>query len=205
MKRGKKISGYVSSADKLSFTALAQRHGTSESRLLSRLVTTVLRNTQSFSEQAILGRTAGKEEAGAATPASRHPCRAVVVSIRLLPQEVGLLEKEAEARSLSRSSFIYGLLKTHFAVGPYFGDAEIDVLRQSSAQMARLGANLNQITRRLNAGAEVSPESLPSLYQKLNDAVREHKEYVRRLIKENMRSWGVPMEDKGDYLIHFHK
>lgn len=205
MTKNKKLCGYVSSAEKQNFVALAKFHGTSESRLLGRLVQTVLKNVQTSSEQTVhtIGEEGVQKEGGAASPPSRYPCRAVVVSIRLLPQEVAMLEQEAEARALSRSGFIYGLLKKHFTGQPYLGNAEVDAFRQSSAAMSRIGSNLNQVVRRLNATSELKATPFHSLYQKLHATVEKHKESVRQLIKENMRSWGVAEGESAERLISF--
>lgn len=207
MTKNRKLCGYVSSADKQNFVALAKLHGTSESRLLGRLVQTVLKNVQNSSEQAVhaIREEGAQKEGGAASPPSRYPCRAMVVSIRLLPQEVAMLEQEAEARALSRSGFIYGLLKKHFTGQPYLGNAEVDALRQSSARLSRIGSNLNQIARRLNAASELNPTPLPKLYQQLHTALEEYKESIRRLIKENMRSWGVVEGDSEEQFISFRE
>ena len=91
--------------------------------------------------------------------------RGVQYPLRLNAAERGALEAAARAAGLSPASFLRGAFLTPdrapWAGGRRSGPPTVGLDPTALAALTRIGSNLNQLTRRVNAGDGLQPGELP--------------------------------------------
>lgn len=182
-----RTSAYVSSATKADLRHLARQHQVSESSLLARVIAMAVKGGSSSAELETAHEV--PQEAGAATPASTYRRRHAVLSLRLAPEELQAVDREAHKRHLTRGRFVYGLLRTHFKHAPYFGDEEIAALHKAATQISKIGSNLNQIARELKASPYRDPEGVANMCKALAGEITALDERVTKMVIFNWQSW----------------
>lgn len=95
---------------------------------------------------------------------SENRRRQIVRSTRWDETEFAELQEVAAYSDCSEAELLRRLVRR--------AKRQILISRALVAQVNRLGANINQIARRLNAGGHVDPADLQAAYRALLDAVR---------------------------------
>jgi acetoin utilization deacetylase AcuC-like enzyme len=114
------------------------------------------------------------------------------VEIRL-PKEVVLeLEKRAEKKLSARNYYICSLLYKHLGVDQLQGD-EIEVLRKSNYELAKIGTNINQISKAFNflvksGGGGKLPE-IGKKMESLRTEIKSHTNKVLRVLESKTVIW----------------
>lgn len=89
-------------------------------------------------------------------PAPRHRKR---ITLRLPDKDRAYLEAAAVLRRGSINDVARDIIQSHIYRHPMLSAYEADALYQSNYQLLRIGRNLNQIARQLNAGEQASLNS----------------------------------------------
>lgn len=100
--------------------------------------------------------------------------------LRLNAAESQYFQTAATQHEMSINGFIRAVLQKHMSGHPTLSRAEVDALYQSNYQLLRIGRNLNQIARQLNAmeSVEFSSRHVESLLKIIN----EHTVIVGKMI-----------------------
>ena len=116
------------------------------------------------------------------------------VMVRLREGERHALLQAARERATSPANWLRSLALAHLSGSPQWNDAELQALRDVFVELRRIGNNVNQIARALNAGLQTG--ELPSSQgQAAKDAVDIIASEVRRvgeLAASNTSYWGIP-------------
>lgn len=120
----------------------------------------------------------------------------VRVELRLPRLAVERINELAEGRFSARNYYLTSLILAHLGQPQLQGD-EIEVLRRSNYELAKVGTNLNQIARAFNAlikmrGGEKMPEVGKKLAS-LRKEITEHTGQVLRVLNAGTTVW----EQKG--------
>lgn len=118
------------------------------------------------------------------------------VELRLPRAAVERINELAEARFSARNYYLTSLILAHLEQPQLQGD-EIEVLRRSNYELAKVGTNLNQIARAFNSllkmrGGEKMPEVGKKLAS-LRKEISEHTGKVLRVLNAGTTIW----EQKG--------
>jgi hypothetical protein len=136
------LSTWVTAETKQRFSALAREFGLSESALLKRSITLMLRST------------ALPESEVAAAPA-KVP-RGLRVYVRLRADDHRLLSERAKARGMPAATYASFLLRSHFRTLAPLPDRELAALTAAVAELGAIGRNINQIARVANVTGTIS-------------------------------------------------
>jgi mobilization protein MobC len=171
------INCRVTSQTKTLARALAERQGITESALLKELLEGALR-------------TASLGEPPAPAPPERVN-RNARLTMRLKPDDWMLLKERAQARRMPSATYVSLLVRSHLRAMTPLPKAEYIALKQSVAELAAIGRNLNQIARAVNHGERTASPGQAEVRAMLKVAVglRDH---FRGLLTANERSWTAP-------------
>src|SRR5262245_38351218 len=122
---------WVSAETKQRFGALAQELGLSESALLKRSVTLMLKGTAAPSE----------------LPKPARVPRDLRLYVRLRPEDHRLLGARAAGREMPPATYASMLLRAHLQAVVPLPDREIVELKRAVAELGSIGRNLNQIAK----------------------------------------------------------
>lgn len=113
------------------------------------------------------------------------------VTLRLKPEDWVLLRERAQARRMPSATYVSLLVRPHLRDVAPVPKAEYVALKQSVAELAAIGRNLNQIARAINHGERAVSPGQAEVRAMLKVAVglRDH---VRGLLTANERSWSAP-------------
>ncbi|CAM5191838.1 hypothetical protein OURE66S_03865 [Oligella ureolytica] len=93
------------------------------------------------------------------------------------------LEELAKAEGMTLNRYIVMLLHGYSTKEPVLSTNEVDAIRKSNYQLYKIGHNLNQIAKALNAGL---PNSISNTeITKLKAVIDEHMTKVHQLIDKN--------------------
>jgi hypothetical protein len=167
------ISVRVDELTKQRFRALAVGQGLSESVLLKRLLDVALLGT---AERADLERQ----------PATAARDRRLYVRLSLADQR--LLSERAEGRELRPATYVSLLIRAHLHDAAPLPTAELVALRESIAQVAALGRNLNQYVRAVQGGAPAAGFGVENAKALIRVCEALHDGF-KRLLAVNTASW----------------
>ncbi|WP_066570510.1 plasmid mobilization relaxosome protein MobC [Snodgrassella sp. CFCC 13594] len=107
------------------------------------------------------------------------------LEVRLLPQDYKYIRMAAQLQSMSANAFAVSILRHYIDGHPTLSDKEAEALYQSNYQLLRIGRNLNQIARQLNAGesASLTTEEM----RQLRTIIEKHTDVVGDLLLANKR------------------
>ena len=107
------------------------------------------------------------------------------LGIRLIPADYHYLRNAAQLQSMSANAFVVSILRHYIDGHPTLSDKEAEALYQSNYQLLRIGRNLNQIARQLNAGesARLTTEEI----RQLRIIIEKHTDVVGDLLLANKR------------------
>jgi len=113
------------------------------------------------------------------------------VTLLLKPEDWVLLRERAQARRMPSATYVSLLVRPHLRDVAPVPKAEYVALKQSVAELAAIGRNLNQIARAINHGERAVSPGQAEVRAMLKVAVglRDH---VRGLLTANERSWSAP-------------
>lgn len=171
----------VNPQTKADLRTLAVRRGTTESALLKRMVELMLHSAS---------------EAAVPTAAIDGPdLRDARVTIRLAADDQRLLRARASGRGMPAATYISVLVRSHLRGLARLPVTERLALKESVAELAAIGRNLNQIARASNQGVRVAGPTHAELRAilKVCEILRDH---VRGVLKANAVSWQVGHDEK---------
>lgn len=113
------------------------------------------------------------------------------VFVRLEPFYFEELGRLAQERLWYRGTYLANLLRAHITKSPVLCEAEINAVRQAARQLADLGRNINQITRKLNASLEHAHLVASLDLELVKMLIELESAAVRNLMQANVRGWGV--------------
>lgn len=128
------LSTWVTAETKQRFSVLAREFGLSESALLKRSITLMLRST-------------APPEVEIATEPMSVP-RGLRVYVRLKADDHWLLSERAKARGMAAATYASFLLRSHLRALAPLPDRELAALTAAVAELGAIGRNINQIARR---------------------------------------------------------
>jgi hypothetical protein len=132
------------------------------------------------------------------TPAEVQRTRRV--ELRLPAIVVEELSQIAEARFSARNYYIASVLLAHLGEPQLQGD-EIEVLRRSNYELAKIGTNLNQIARAFNTLVKMEGHGkVPEVSKKLSalrSEITEHTKKVLRVLKAGTPIWELRGKGRG--------
>jgi len=159
---------------KAALRTIAGRQGLTESALLKRLVELMLQTVNAAQ--------------GTMMIAESNAPRDTRLSIRLAPDDQGLLHERARARGIPAATYMSILARAHLRGLTPLPKAELLALERSVSELGRLGRNINQIAYAANQGKRVSVPGRDDLRAILRvcEALRDH---VKGLLQANLKSW----------------
>ncbi|WP_116137987.1 hypothetical protein [Trinickia diaoshuihuensis] len=124
------LSGRIDPDLKSAFATVAREQGVTEARLLEIVVAAFLRRTS---------------PAPAPEPPESDGVKTKDVRVRLAPFKYRELERLASLPHWSRGTYFAYLFDVHLSGKPHLTDAELQALREATAQLSAVGRNVNQI------------------------------------------------------------
>jgi hypothetical protein len=170
------LSTWVTAETKQRFSALAREFGLSESALLKRSITLMLRST-------------AVPEAELASEPVKVP-RGLRVYVRLSADDHRLLRERAMARGMPAATYASFLLRSHLRALAPLPDRELAALTAAVAELGAIGRNINQIARVANLTGRVEGLRTADLFALLR-ALEGLRDHVKGLVQSNLASWQV--------------
>jgi hypothetical protein len=170
------LSTWVTAETKLRFSVLAREFGLSESALLKRSITLMLRST-------------ARPEAELAGEPVKVP-RDLRVYVRLSADDHRLLGERAKARGMPAATYASFLLRAHLRTLVPLPDRELAALTAAIAELGAIGRNINQIARVANLTGRVEGLRTQDLLALLR-ALEGLRDHVKDLVRSNIGSWEV--------------
>lgn len=135
--------------------------------------------------RALIANHFAKSAKGCAALTSDQASDTVRVEIRLPRTALNKIDELAEQRFSKRNYYIVSLILSHVGQ-PQLQPDEIEVLRRSNYELAKIGTNVNQIAKAFNTLVKIGGgEKLPELGKKLaafRSEVKEHTSKVLRVL-----------------------
>ena len=166
----------VTQETKLRLRALAQHEGRTESALLKQLLGVMLRSVgdEVLSEPR-------RDEGG---------IRQARLTVRLQPSDHVLLRDRASARAMPAATYVSVLVRAHLRSLTPLPKDELLALKRSTAELACIGRNINQIAKVANEGGGW-PSSVREEFRAMLRICEALRENTKALLKANLRSWSV--------------
>jgi hypothetical protein len=173
MAAGSFIQCRVSPTMKAALRAVAREQQLSESALIKRLIDVMLRPA-----------TLTPTEFVADAERRSRPAR---LYVRLTPGDQALLRERACARALAPATYASILIRAHLRALTPVPQEELRSLRRSTAELAAIGRNLNQLVRNYHQGTGngATREDLMA-FLRVCEALRDH---FRAFLHANALSW----------------
>ena len=168
------LSTWVTAETKQRFSALARELGLSESALLKRWITLMLRSAEP-PESALIG---------IPTKVPRN----LRLYVRLSVDDHRVLRERATARGMPAATYTSFLVRSHLRALAPLPDRELAALTTAIAELGAIGRNINQVARVANLTGRIEglgTEDLLALLRAL-EGLRDH---VKGLVKSNVASW----------------
>jgi hypothetical protein len=182
------IGARVTAETKTKFEALARLRDVTSSRLAASLISDFMKQEaerDKCADSPPPQLTTGSGVSGQ----SEHKTEQVFV--RLEPYyfaELGLLANE---RHWYRGTYLGNLFRAHLNRRPVLCDLEINAVRQVARQLADMGRNLNQISRKLNNLPENACLLTSIDFQLVRMLIDLEMTAIKDLIRANLRGWGI--------------
>ena len=112
------------------------------------------------------------------------------IQIALTAKELEELEMLAKKEGFSVSKWVVALVRAQLNAAPQFGQKELEVLAQSNLQLLKIGNNLNQIAKALNASFSKNKGVYKvEIIEKLDAFIKEHAKRVSGAMQSNIQKW----------------
>ena len=116
----------------------------------------------------------------------------VRVELRLPRETVDSIKNLAETRFSTHNYYINALIHEHLGLPQLHGD-EIEVLRRSNYELAKVGTNLNQIAKAFNLLVKMQGDGKPPEVDKkieyLRKEIKEHTLKVLKILESKTALW----------------
>lgn len=109
------------------------------------------------------------------------------VVLRLPEKDYHYCQNNGQMFGMTASGFIVNLLRHYVDKHPSLSDSELKALYQSNYQLLRIGRNLNQIARQLNAG-EATGMTTEEI-QQLRAIIEQHTELVGNVFRSHKKRY----------------
>lgn len=118
------------------------------------------------------------------------------VGVRLKPAERLALTKAAQEQATSPANWLRALALAHLLKRPQWNPAELQALREVFIELRRIGNNMNQVSRALNAAVHVGQVngSQAAEAREAAEAIRTEMRRVVAVMTGNFEYWGIPQE-----------
>jgi hypothetical protein len=170
------IAVQVSPELKAAFRALAHRENKSESALLMQLLGVMLRGVD------------GVEPAERRLEESAN--RYARLTVRLRAEDHLLLRERAAARTMPAATYVSVLVRAHLRALSPLPKGEFLALKRSTAELAAIGRNINQIAKAANEDGRL-PSSVREEFRAMLKICEALRENTKALLKANIASWSV--------------
>lgn len=181
------IGAAVTESTKQNFELLARQRGTTASRLSASLIADFI-ELQTRASPTPTKALPQLLEAATASPAG---AKTEQVYVRLTPYYFAELGRLAEERNWYRSTYLANLFKAHADLCPVLCEAEINAVRQVGRQLADMGRNINQITRKLNVSLEHAHLTMSIDFELVKMLIELEASSIKSLLRANLQGWGV--------------
>jgi hypothetical protein len=168
------IATRVTSETKVSFRALAERQGLTESALLKRMIGLTLQSAGAAS--------------GDVLASAHHRARHARLCIRLRGEDQMMLRERAAARQMAAATYASVLVRAHLRSLSPLPKGELLALKRSIAELASIGRNINQIARVANEGGWL-PGSVREEFRAMLKICEALRDNTKALLKANVNSW----------------
>lgn len=113
-------------------------------------------------------------------------------------EEAALRSRAQEEGFASGNQWVAAVVRVALTKTPQFGKTEVEALGESNLQLMKIGRNLNQIAKRLNAAqATADVRSYDAaLVEDLASAIRKHVRKVGDALRASIYRWGLT-DDSG--------
>ena len=199
MSRTDLLSTRATAQQKARFGVLAQRHGVSESKLLSLLVDTVLEenklgpSVKSVPKSRMAGRAGsriGSEKLEATGPPMKF-------TIRLKGEDGEALTQRAAAREMAVATYLTQLVRAHLAASPPVPEQELAQLKRVISEVNAIAIGLHSMATAVARGIDLAPETRrmvdklapQKLIDQIEPKLKTCVEAVRAMLMANVRSW----------------
>ncbi len=110
------------------------------------------------------------------------------IPIRLVSKDYDYLKKYAARHGITPNMMAVSIIRSYITKHPNLSAKEIEVLYQSNGQLLRIGRNINQIARQLNAmeGVNLTSDHIAKLHTFIDD----HTKKVGDVLLANRRRFG---------------
>ncbi len=125
---------------------------------------------------------------GEAPAAPPGPGAGYRITVRLQEGERQALLAASQARGVTPATWVRALAVAHLARRPQWNPAEVDALRDLAVEVQRIGANVNQIARALNAAAHTG-EYPPYQGKAAREAAELVRSEMRRVVSVLTGNW----------------
>lgn len=170
------IATRVTSETKASFRALAERQGLTESALLKRMIDLSLQSVGAGS--------------GGVLASAHREARQARLCVRLRAEDQLLLRDRAAARQMAAATYASVLVRAHLRSLSPLPKGELLALKRSTAELASIGRNINQIARVANEGGRL-PGSVREEFRAMLKICEALRDDTKALLKANVNSWEV--------------
>jgi hypothetical protein len=110
--------------------------------------------------------------------------------IRWTKSEFEAIEKQSPGYG-SPSMWVVDLVRANLTKTNQFGMDEVSALWESSAQLMKIGSNLNQIARAINRNQDQTDLARLELLEELRLEIRRHTAKVADLLNANLSRWDI--------------
>ena len=118
----------------------------------------------------------------------------VRVELRLPQATVDSIKTLAEKRFSTHSYYINALIHDHLGLPQLHGD-EIEVLRRSNYELAKVGTNLNQIAKAFNLLVKMQgdgkPPDVTKKIESIGKEIKKHTAKVLRVLESKTALWNA--------------
>jgi hypothetical protein len=91
----------------------------------------------------------------------------------------------------SPGAWVIDSVRARLTNSPQFGMNEISALWESSAQLMKIGTNLNQIARAINMNTHETELARLELLEEIRLEIRSHTAKVANLLNANLKRWDI--------------
>lgn len=117
----------------------------------------------------------------------RYEHRHVQLRLRLKPGERAALARQADALDIPAHTIALTAVRRACGLPALLGP-ELECARDSVRQLGAIGRNLNQITRKINAG-DCSPEIDPGFLAELAERVETLGNAIGKMVDRSRKRW----------------
>ena len=112
------------------------------------------------------------------------------LKLMLYESEMQALDAFVEHDGTTRQGFVVGVIRAHMANEPQYSTEEVLALRESNAQLRKIGVNLNAIAKRLNQG-HLETSGIVEALNGLQSMIEQHTSMVTQTINPGFMRYRI--------------